>query len=159
MRRRAPCRTEVAVEDLLTVVGLIGVTLLVSVGKWLDGLREWLLGFSVRANPLRILGETLSCTISAGFFVGAAWGLYQADPWAKVFVWGGLVSLAAYTADETLALMDAGVRRLVGHGPAMPPMPLPMNREKKGPAPEPQGGPLTEDQAHAMIGGGDEEDE
>jgi hypothetical protein len=147
------------VEDLLTVVGLIGVTLLLSVGKWLDGLREWLLGFSVRANPLRILGETLSCTISAGFFVGVVWSLYQADPWAKVFVWGGLISLAAYATDEALALVDAGVRRLVGRGPVMPPMPLPMNREKKEGVPEPVNGALTEDQAHAMIGGGDEEDE
>lgn len=147
-------------EDLLTVVGLIGVTLLVSVGKWLDGLREWLLGFSVRANPLRILGETLSCTISAGFFVGAAWSLYQMDPWAKVFVWGGLISLVAYATDEALALVDAGVKRLMGRGPAMPPMPLPMNREKKGEAPEqPPEGALTEKQAHAMIGGGDEDDE
>lgn len=146
-------------EDLLTVVGLIGVTLLLSVGKWLDGLREWLLGFSVRANPLRILGETLSCTISVGFFVGVAWSLYQADSWAKVFVWGGLISLAAYATDEALALIDAGVRRLVGRGPVMPPMPLPMNREKeKKPVPEPLGGPLTEEQAHAVIGGGEDDE-
>jgi hypothetical protein len=146
------------VEDLTTIVGLIGVTLLFSVGKWLDGLREWLLGFSVRANPFRVLGETLSCTISTGFFVGALWGVCQADPWAKVCVFGGVVSLLSYVADEALALMDAGVRKLMGRGPVMPPIPVPMKREEKTSEPLPPiDRPLTEKEAHAIIGGGGDE--
>jgi hypothetical protein len=141
--------------DILTIVGLVGVTLFISVGKWLNGLRWWLLGFSVGANPLKMLGELLSCTISTGFVVGAIWALEQAVPWSGVFIMGGFVSLAAYATDEALALMDAGVRKMMGGGvpppmPAAPPPAPPMEEEK---------GEMTEDEAHAIIGGKDAVDE
>jgi hypothetical protein len=141
--------------DILTLAGLVGVTLVISVGKWLDEFREWLRGFTFWANPLRMLGNVLTCTISMGFVVGALWALAHATPWPVVVIMGGYVSLVAYATDEGLALMDAGVRKLVGGGMSPPPIPMPMGiPEKEMP---PQDRPLTEDEAHAMTGEGDVE--
>jgi len=149
--------------DVLTIAGLVGLTLFISVGKWLSGFREWLMGFTVRANPLRLLGELLTCTISVGFVVGALWKLEQAAPWSAVIIMGGFISLVAYAADEGLALVDAGVRK-VARGGGPPPMPISMMQPPpadEGEPPEdtivvPSDRPLSEDEAHAMIGGKEE---
>jgi len=141
--------------DILTIAGLVGVTLFLSIGKWLNALRQWLLGFTVQANPLRILGEILTCTVSVGFVVGALWAISQAAPWSGVIVMGGFVSLAAYATDEGLALMDAGVRKLVGHGAPPAPFMMPPSQSEDSPKERVVEGPLTEDQAHAILAGKD----
>lgn len=155
--------------SVFTIVGLVGVTLVVSVGKWAEMLREWLAGFTFRFNPLRILGNVISCTISVGFVVGCLWSISQVESWSKVFLTGGFVSFVSYVVDEVLALMDAGVRKLMGGGGMpMPPMAVPnklFGKGKKGSikredksssfSGEVSNRPLTEEEAHAMVGGKD----
>ena len=150
--------------DVLTLIGLVGMTLVISVGSIFDPLREWLKGFEVRANPLRVLGELLSCAMCSGWWVGFAWGIYCREPIFEAVVVGGLVSVAAFTLEEVFSLLSASSRVLVRRlRPAPPPMPVSRRRAPEEPATEfvpktvdadGEPRPLTENEAHAVIGGG-----
>lgn len=149
--------------DILTLAGLVGVTLVISVGSIFDSLREWLKGFVQRANPLRVLGELMSCSMCSGWWVGFAWGLYSREPVFESVVIGGLVSVTTFLSDEVFAILSAGSRVLVRRlRPAPPPQGV---SRRRPPPPEPSGStvgktvdpdgdirPLTEDEAHATIG-------
>lgn len=151
--------------DALILVGLVGVTLVISVGSIFDPLRDWLKGFEVRSNPLRVLGELMSCPMCSGWWVGFAWGIYSREPVFESIIIGGVVSVMAFMTDEVFALMSAGSRVLVRRLRPMPP-PHPVSRRR--PAPEEPASefvpktadadgtprPLTEDEAHAVIAGG-----
>jgi hypothetical protein len=128
-------------EEIATVVGLVGLSLVIAVGGWLDEVREWLLGFSVRFNPLRILGLVLSSTMAVGFIVGTVYALRSGrDP----IVVGGSVALISAVADEALAMMHGIVRRLMPSRPPPPPEPL-LPPPKKDPSKR------TEEEAHAEL--------
>lgn len=140
--------------DPITAAGLIGLTLALSTGRWLDGLRAWLLDFQVQANPLRVLGETLSSTMCVGFCVGFFWGVGSGHG----LVAGGALALAASVVDELLALMAAAVRRTMPNM-SPPPMPVQMGRRGERPAEKPPGfleRPLTEEEAHQVVDAQDE---
>ena len=148
--------------DLLTLVGLVGMTLVISVGAIFDPLREGLKGFEVRANPGRILGERMSCSMCSGWWVGFAWGIYCREAIFESIVIGGLVSIVSFMADEVFSLLSAGSRILVRRlRPAPAPHPVSRRRAPEEPMSEvvtktadADGGirPLTEDEAHAHIG-------
>lgn len=127
-------------DDLQTLAGLVGLALVISVGGWIDEARDWMLGFSVPFNPLRVLGGILSSTMAVGFCVGLAWT--RGDLLA-----GGVVALAATAADELLALMHGVVRRLVP--PRMPP-PMTMPTGAPAVARDPDEPPLETD-VHAAM--------
>lgn len=128
-------------EDIAKIVGLVGLSLVISVGGWIDEIREWLLGFNVRFNPLRIFGLVLSSTMAVGFIVGMVYALRTGrDP----IVIGGAVALASAAADEALAMMHGIVRRLMPSMPPLPPEPL-LPPPKKDP------GKLTENDVHAEM--------
>lgn len=130
------------------MAGLVGLALTISVGGALDGFRDWLVEFKVRANPLRILGDALSSTMTVGFVVGATWAALSH---ANIPLTGGAVALAASVADELLALFHGVVRRVMPMRPMMPAPVTLMKPEKPKP-----GAPLSEDQAHAEL---DDQDE
>lgn len=86
------------------LVGLVGFVYAVTAGSLLDWYHEWAQGFAKPHNVFRILSDGLSCPMCFGFWVGFAWGIVHALPWAAVFVCGGLVSVAAVALTE---LVDA----------------------------------------------------
>lgn len=136
--------------NVMTVIGLIGVTLVIAVGKIFEPLRDWLKGFANRWNPLRWVGEGMSCTMCSGWWVGFWWGVYQAQPWGVCVVMGGVVSVLAYLADEILAIVAAvGIRlvrpRAIPQPQQPPPAPLRAPRVPDSEA------PLTEDDADAIL--------
>lgn len=133
--------------DLQTLMGLVGCALVVSVGPWLETPRDWLRGFTIWANPLRLLGEAMSSTLCAGFCVGFAWGL--AGGAANGSLVGGLVAVSAHAADEGLALMHAIVRKIMPV--AMPPMPMPRGDGDARTASELVNRPLSEEEAHLVV--------
>lgn len=147
--------------DALTLAGLVGMTLVISVGSIFDPLREWLKGFQVRANPLRILGDLMTCSMCSGWWVGFVWGIYCHEPIFEAVITGGLVSVVSFMADEVFALLSAGSRILVRRmRPAPAPQPVSRRRPPEEPAsetvPKTEGvdgpRPLTENEAHAAIG-------
>ena len=127
--------------DLWLLSGLVGVTLVISVGKVFDPLRLWLLGFEKRINPLRIFGDLLSCSMCVGWWVGFLWVLLHRGGLDAAILSGGLVSITAYVTDETLAFVDVAMRRFVGPV-TMPPKPVARPRIKSP-------GPLTEEEDEA----------
>lgn len=94
--------------DFWLLVGLVGMTMIVTTGKVFDGLRKYLVGFKRRVNPLRILGDMISCSMCTGFWVGFLWKLVMLD--GKVVdavVAGGVVSLTSYVADLAVGFIEA----------------------------------------------------
>jgi hypothetical protein len=134
--------------NAITIIGLIGVTLVVAVGKIFEPAREWLKGFAHPWNPLRILGEGMSCTMCAGWWVGFWWGIYSGDPIITSVVVGGLVSVLSYLSDELLAIVAAVSIRLVRRAPPAPQIPAPMPRAPRVPDQEPA---ITEDDADRIL--------
>lgn len=143
--------------NVITAIGLIGVTLVIAVGKIFDPLREWLKGFTFWANPLRWAGEAMGCTMCAGWWVGFAWGIYTAQPWGVSVVLGGFVSVASFATDELLAIIAAVSIRLVRRHSPPPQMqvPEPLPRAPRVPDEE---APLTEEQANAHLDAAEEDD-
>lgn len=132
--------------DVQTIVGLVGLTLAITVGGVTDDLRGWLVGFAVPYNPLRVLGNLLSSTMTVGFCAGATWAaLTGHDPVLS----GGVTAVAAAVSDEVLALLHGIVRRV------MPIRPMPMPVE--APTPPKIRAPRNEDEAHEMMDRRDEE--
>lgn len=136
--------------NVIVIIGLIGVTLVISTGKIFDGLRKWLTGFAVWFNPLRVLGEIISCTMCAGWWVGSAWAWLNGSSLGAGVVVGGLVSVLAFTADEVLTILVATSARAARNLRPMPPAP-PMPPPKPQRAPEDP--PLSEDEAHRLLDG------
>jgi hypothetical protein len=131
--------------DEQTLVGLVGLTLVIGVGGWLDEARNWMLGFTVPMNPLRILGQALSSTLVIGFCVGFVWALRTGSDMALA---GGIVALVSAVTDESLALLHGIVRRVMPmHG--MPP-PSQMGMPVDIPVKDPDA-PKTEDDVHAAM--------
>jgi len=128
--------------DTATIIGLSGVALVVSSSEPVTELREWLVGFDVRLNPLRIAGSMMSSMV-IGFVVGFVFGGCTKD----AVVLGGAVSVSAAVGDEVLAMMHAVVRRLMPRMQSMPsPISVPNKPEKK-----PLGAPINEDEVHAVM--------
>jgi len=134
----------------ITIGGLVGLTLVITVSGVFDAVRDWMQGFKVPINPLRILGDVLASTIAVGFCVGVIWGITTGH--SAVLV-GGLIALAAAGADEALALAHGIVRRVLPMR-SPPPMMQPPIRERPRPV---TGKPLTEDEVHAEMDRKDEE--
>jgi len=89
------------------VVGLIGVTLVITAGRIFESLREWLLTFEKPYNPFRIAGELLRCSMCCGIWVGFLWGvLVKQWPWYVALVLGGCISIASITADELIGILS-----------------------------------------------------
>lgn len=89
-------------------VGLVGVTVVLTAGKVFEPVREWLLGFRVRSNPLRIVGELLACSMCCGWWVGFLWGYgLRGMAVADAVIAGGLVGLASYATDTALGFVSA----------------------------------------------------
>lgn len=98
----------------LWIFGCVGLTLIITTGKVFAPLRIYLRGFVVPYNPLRILGELLSCSMCSGFWIGFLWSwLIVANGIADSFLWGGVISLASYVGDEVLLFIEvlAGSRQ------------------------------------------------
>lgn len=88
------------------IVGLIGVTLVMTAGKVFEGLRDWLNGFENWWSPLRIVGNLLSCSMCSGIWVGFLWGwLVKGWPWYAALILGGCISIAALVTDEAVGLL------------------------------------------------------
>ena len=89
------------------VVGLIGVTLVLSAGKIFEFLREWLLGFEYKLNPLRWAGELLSCSMCCGMWVGFLWGFFvEGWSWYVALIFGGCISIVSLVSDELVGLIS-----------------------------------------------------
>jgi hypothetical protein len=129
--------------DIVTIIGLSGIALTISSSEPVSDLREWLSGFDVRLNPLRILGSLMSAMV-IGFVAGLVFGGFTRD----AVVLGGAVSISSAVGDEVLAMMHAIVRRLMPSSrmPMMPPIEVPGRPQKK-----PLGAPISEDEAHAEM--------
>lgn len=133
--------------NVMTVVGLIGITLVVATGKVFDGLRSWLTGFTHRWNPLRWVGEAMSCTMCAGWWVGFVWGLCMGSHVITAAVWGGVISLVSYVTDEVLAILAATSIRMVR--PRQTPVQVQQRTIRAQRAPEDP--PLSEEDANHMA--------
>jgi hypothetical protein len=134
--------------DWTTVGGLVGFTLVISVSGIFGALRDWLLGFVVPVNPLRVLGTFLDSTLAVGFCVGLGWALLGKQHAQSAVLMGGLVAIASASADEALALVHGIVRRVLPFRTSMPPQQLVAPRvepKKKDPS------MLTEAEAHAEL--------
>lgn len=146
--------------DPFVIFGLVGVALTVSVGRWAAGVRDWLSSFVVPMNPLRMIGNTMSCTISSGFCAGAVYGLVNDA--SMFWLYGGIVAVATYATDEVMALLDVGVRKMSGRGSPWT-MPIPDMPAKSAPAMPTlealSARSLTEDEAHGSVTGKSELDQ
>lgn len=141
---------------MLEMVGLIGVTLVITHGTIFDGLRAWLLGFEHPANFLRWVGVLMSCPQCAGFWVGACWALALQKPWVTVVVAGGVVSATTVAADFVFRFVSASVDRVAGTEKNEVMRQLLEIRARKqalrdAKAKQVTGGDLTEDEAHAIL--------
>jgi len=89
------------------VIGLIGVTLVISAGRIFEPLREWFLGFQKEYSPFRIVGNLLSCSMCCGVWVGFLWGfLVEQWAWPMALVFGGLISITSLVADELIGIIS-----------------------------------------------------
>ncbi len=136
-------------NTITVIIGLVGVTIVISGGKIFDGLREWLLGFAVRWNPLRLLGVMMSCTMCAGWWVGFVWGLTTGHGYGASIIFGGLISVVSFATDEALTILAAhGIRA----ARALRPAPQPVVAPALPVAPRaPEDASISEEQAHALA--------
>lgn len=89
------------------VLGLIGITLVISSGRVFQPLREWLLGFQHKGNVLRLGGELLSCSMCTGIWVGFLWGVIaEGFIVSHALVLGGVISVASLATDEVLGIVS-----------------------------------------------------
>lgn len=133
-------------EDLQTLAGLIGATLVVTGSGLLDEVRDWLLGFNVPLNPLRLLGVAMSSTMAVGFCAGAIYA--SATGHAVPVIAGGVVAIAAEAADATLATAHGIARRLM---PLRVPQPMPMLSPQESGIETDEGRVPTEGDVHAEM--------
>jgi len=91
----------------LWIIGCIGLTIIVTTGKVLAPLRVYLTGFKHNANPFKILGNMVSCSMCTGFWVGFLWSLlFLSKPILESILWGGMISLVSYATDFFLILLE-----------------------------------------------------
>ena len=91
----------------LWILGCVGLTLIITTGKVFAPLRKFLVSFKRNLNPFKILGNLLSCSMCTGFWIGFLWSwLLTTTPVLESILWGGLISLASYTADFFLILLE-----------------------------------------------------
>lgn len=91
------------------ILGLAGVTLVISTGRIFQPLRDWLLGFQKPTNVLKVFGELMSCSMCSGVWVGFLWGWFvEGFPVAHSLVMGGVISVASMTTNELLGLLALG---------------------------------------------------
>ena len=89
------------------VIGLIGITLVISAGKIFEPLRDWLLGFEKEYNPLRVIGNLLNCSMCCGFWVGFLWGFFVSQfSWPVALILGGLISITSLATDEIMGIIS-----------------------------------------------------
>jgi len=74
---------------LLTILGLTGITIIITSGAILDHFRAWV------ASRSAFLGKLIDCPMCSGFWVGLIYGLCTAPYSAILF--GGLISLSSWT--------------------------------------------------------------
>lgn len=72
----------------LTILGLTGITVILTSGAILDGFRSWV------ASHSAFLGKLIDCPMCSGFWVGLLYGLYAAPLSAMFFA--GLISLSSW---------------------------------------------------------------
>lgn len=88
------------------VVGLIGVTLVLSSGRIFESLREWLGGFQNAWSPLRITGDLLRCSMCCGVWIGSLWAFFiEGWSWYTALVFGGCISIASLVTDELVGII------------------------------------------------------
>ena len=142
---------------LLELVGLVGVTLVVTHGTIFEGLRGWLNSFTHRFNFLRWLGVLLSCPQCSGFWVGALWAIALQKPWVTVFIAGGLVSVGAVVANFVFLFTSAAVDKASGAERNQVIQQLLEIRQRKkeeleaAKSKQATGDFLSEDEAHALM--------
>lgn len=134
--------------NAITIIGLVGVTLVVATGKVFDGARAWLVGFTHPLNPLRWIGEGMSCTMCAGWWIGFWWGVYSGSGVVSAVVVGGVVSAASFLGDEVLAIVAAvGIRLVRRAAPAPTQVPIRTIHPQRAPE-DPD---LSEEDAHHIA--------
>ena len=74
---------------LLTILGLTGLTVILTSGAILDSFRAWV------ARHSAFLGKLIDCPMCSGFWVGLLYGLWASPPSAILFA--GLISLSSWT--------------------------------------------------------------
>jgi len=88
------------------IVGLIGMTLVLSVGRIFAPLRAWLLGFENPFNVLRLGGELLSCSMCCGVWVGFLWGFFvEGFAVSHALALGGVISISSLVVDEVVGVV------------------------------------------------------
>lgn len=156
-----------------TIVGLVGLTLVVSGSNVLPQIREWCQEFDSPWQPLRWVGFCMEFagivtdkSMATGFVVGLLW--WSGDrPWSEVVILSGWLTLAASVADGFLAVLYALLRKTMGGGAPSGPIPIPRRREQasddapKVDRQKKRGGlpldrPLTEVEAFSVL---DEDDD
>jgi len=88
------------------IVGLVGITLMISKGKVFNGLRTWLKSFDHPLNPSRHLGNLLSCSMCSGAWVGFSAALAIGSGWVDAVILGGLVSLTSWPTGEVFSAIE-----------------------------------------------------
>jgi len=102
------------VDLAIWTIGCAGATLVITTGKIFSSPRDYLRGFNHVYNPLRWLGELLSCSMCSGFWVGFLWKLFvDGQPVLESVLWGGYISLIALVADLVVSFLEllSGERR------------------------------------------------
>lgn len=92
--------------DILTIIGLAGISLVFSSSEWTAGFRTWAAGYESPANPVRAVGDMVSSPLAFGAAVGSVYSLVTSfDP----FVSGGLVALVAWVGSVVYRLIEVRV--------------------------------------------------
>jgi len=101
--------------NALDLVGLVGLTIVVSVGKVFTPLREYLGSFTHPWNPGRWVAALISCSMCSGVWIGLLWALVvEKWPIDDSIIFAGIVSVAAFTANEVLGILDVIIFRFSG---------------------------------------------
>lgn len=74
--------------SLFAVLGLTGITIILTSGAILDGFRSWV------ARRSAFLGKLIDCPMCSGFWVGLLYGLWLEPVSAILFA--GLISLSSW---------------------------------------------------------------
>lgn len=92
--------------EALEVVGLVGLTLVISVGSIFDGLRKWCAGFKHPLNLFKWFGELISCPMCTGAWVGIGWAFLDGQNTMTAIVVGGLISVSATVVNMLLGVLS-----------------------------------------------------
>lgn len=137
------------------IVGLIGVTLVVTVSAGFDPLKAW---FETRLNGfwawlVVVFGEQLWI----GFWAGFWWSVYSGNRLFESFLFGGGIALLSHAVHEVLTWVSAVANsraRGYAHNRAREEA---VRRRPKG-LPNVRDPKLSEDEAHALMDAYDDND-